>query len=103
VALLVALIALIVAGDSVVLQAAAGICVALLPLATGAAILRIISRTVAYGLLTLLLGLGYAEVDLDTLTAELLAVVNQTMQPTRASLWLRPHRAAGNAMVHQRT
>jgi hypothetical protein len=30
------------------------------------------------------------EVDLDTLSAELLTVVDQTMQPTRASLWLRP-------------
>jgi hypothetical protein len=30
------------------------------------------------------------QVDLDTLSAELLAVVNQTMQPTRVSLWLRP-------------
>jgi hypothetical protein len=141
---------------------AAGVCMALLPLATGAAILRyrlydldrIISRTVTYGLLTALLGLGYAvvvlglgrllpqdsglvvaaatlavaaafqparrriqrlvdrrfnrrrydaaqtiaafsarlrqEVDLDTLTAELLAVVDQTMQPTAGSLWLRP-------------
>jgi hypothetical protein len=29
------------------------------------------------------------EVDLDTLSAELLAVVDQTMQPTQASLWLR--------------
>jgi hypothetical protein len=29
------------------------------------------------------------EVDLDTLSAELLAVVDQTMQPTTASLWLR--------------
>jgi hypothetical protein len=45
---------------------AAGISVALLPLATGAAILRyrlydldrVISRTLAYGLLTVLLGLG---------------------------------------------
>jgi hypothetical protein len=119
---------------------------------------RIISRTLAYGLLTVLLGLGYAsivlglggmvgrdsslvvaaatlavaaafqparrriqggvdrrfnrrrydaaqtiaafsarlreEVDLDTLTAELLAVVEQTMQPTRASLWLRPQAPA---------
>jgi hypothetical protein len=30
------------------------------------------------------------EVDLDTLSAELLAIANQTMQPTTASLWLRP-------------
>jgi hypothetical protein len=163
VALLVALTALAVEeGDSVVLQAAVGICVALLPLATGAAILRyrlydldrIISRTLAYGLLTVLLGLGYAgvvlglgrllpqgsslavaaatlavagvfqparrrvqqtvdrrfnrrrydtartiqafsarlreQVDLDTLSADLLAVVDHTMQPTQASLWLRP-------------
>ena len=115
---------------------------------------RIISRTLAWGLLTLLLGLGYAgvvlglgrllpegsslvvaaatlavaaaftparhriqqavdrrfnrrrydatqtiaefgdrlrqQVDLDTLTAELLAVTGQTMQPTSVSLWLRP-------------
>jgi hypothetical protein len=29
-------------------------------------------------------------IDLDTLLAELLAVVDQTMQPTRASVWLRP-------------
>jgi peptidoglycan/LPS O-acetylase OafA/YrhL len=28
---------------------------------------------------------------LNTLTTELLAVVDQTMQPTRSSLWLRPH------------
>jgi N-terminal 7TM region of histidine kinase len=141
---------------------AVGGCLAFLPLAIGAAILRyrlydldrIISRTVAYGLLTVLLGGGYAlvvlglgqllgrdsslvvaaatlavaavfqparrriqravdrrcnrrrydaartvdafsvrlrdQVDLDTLTAELLAVVDQTMQPTQASLWLRP-------------
>jgi hypothetical protein len=141
---------------------AAGICLALLPLATGAAILRyrlydldrIISRTLAYGLLTVLLGLGYTlvvlglgrllphgsslgvaaatlavaalfqparrriqqlvdrrfnrrrhdaarviegfgarlrdQVDLDGLTAELLAVVDQTMAPTQAWLWLRP-------------
>jgi hypothetical protein len=115
---------------------------------------RIISRTLAYGLLTVLLGLGYAavvlglgrllpqdsslvvagatlavagvfqparhriqqvvdrrfnrrrydaantiaafsarlreEIDLDTLSAELLAVVDQTMEPARVSLWLRP-------------
>jgi hypothetical protein len=136
--------------------------VAGLPLALGAAVLRyrlydldrIISRTLAYGLLTLLLGSGYAavvlglgqllgrdsslvvaaatlavaalfqparrriqqavdrrfnrrhhdaaqtiqafsdrlrnQVDLDTLSAELLAVVEDTMQPNQASLWLRP-------------
>jgi hypothetical protein len=160
--LLVALVAGALAMDAVVLASLA-LCLALLPLATGAAILRyrlydldrIVSRTVAYGLLTLLLGGGYAlvalglgqllgrdstlvvaaatlagaavfqparrriqqlvdrrfnrrrhdagqtiaafsarlrdEVDLDTLTGELLAVVDQTMQPTRASLWLRSH------------
>jgi hypothetical protein len=136
--------------------------VALLPVAIGAAVLRyrlfdldrIISRTVSYGLLTLLLGGGYAvvvlrlgqlvgrdsslvvagatlavaaafqparrriqrlvdrrfnrrrhdaaqtiaafnihlrdQLDLNTLSAELLAVVDETMQPTLASLWLRP-------------
>jgi len=171
----VALAAALVALGSVVILAAfamgadpgllgwvAGVYVAVLPLAIGAAILRyrlydldrIISRTLAYGLLTLLLGGGYAvvvlglsqllgrdsplvvaaatlavaavfqparrriqqavdrrfnrrghdtaqtvaafssrlrdQVDLATLTGELLAVVDQTMQPTRASLWLRP-------------
>jgi hypothetical protein len=30
------------------------------------------------------------EIDLDTLSAELLTVVDQTMQPTQVSLWLRP-------------
>jgi hypothetical protein len=42
------------------------------------------------------------QVDLDALTAELLAVVEQTMQPTQASLWLRslqePPSAAGAAV-----
>ena len=132
------------------------------PVAVGVAVLRyrlydldrVISRTLTYALLTLLLGLGYAavvlglgrllseqgsslvvaaatlaavaafsplrrrvqrlvdrrfnrrrydaartvegfaarlrdQVDLDALHGELLAVVDQTMQPTRASLWLR--------------
>jgi hypothetical protein len=161
--LLVALVAGYLGRDPVVLTSIS-MCVALLPLATGAAILRyrlydldrIISRTLAYGLLTVLLGLGYAavvlglggllgqdsslavaaatlavaaafqparrrvqalvdrrfnrrrydaaqtigdfsarlrhQVDLDTLTAEVMAVVDQTMQPTWASLWLRPAR-----------
>jgi hypothetical protein len=30
------------------------------------------------------------QIDLDTLSTELLAVVNQTMEPTRVSFWLRP-------------
>jgi len=137
----------------------------ILSVGIGAAILRyrlydldrIISRTVAYTLLTLLLGGGYAavvlglgrllpqgsslavaaatlavaavfqparhriqaavdrrfnrrgydaartiaafsdrlrqQVDLDELTAELRVVVDQTMQPSQASLWLRPRRS----------
>jgi hypothetical protein len=138
------------------------LCLLVLPVAVGAAVLRyrlydldrIISRTLADGLLTVLLGSAYAgvvlglgrllpqgsslavaaatlavaavfqparrhirqavdrrfnrrhydatetveafsarlrdQVDLDTLSAELLAVVDQTVQPTRAALWLRP-------------
>jgi hypothetical protein len=118
---------------------------------------RVISRTLAYGLLTLVLGGGYAavvlglgqllghdsslvvaaatlavaalfqparrrvqalvdrrfnrrhydttqtvaafsarlreQIDLDTLTTELLAVAEQTMQPTQVALWLRPSRS----------
>ena len=34
------------------------------------------------------------QIDLDTLSAELLAVVDQTMEPTRVSLWLRRPRPA---------
>ena len=165
VALVVSLIALVVeTDDGPVFPTALGVSILILPLATGAAILRyrlydldrIISRTVAYGLLTVLLGLAYAavalvlgqllgrdsslvvaaatlavaavfqparrrvqaavdrrfnrrrhdaariiqgfgarlrdQVDLDALTGELLAVAEETMHPTKASLWLRPQR-----------
>jgi hypothetical protein len=143
-------------------------CMTVVPLTLGAAVLRyrlydldrIISRTLAWGLLTLLLGGGYAavilglgqllgrdsslavaaatlaaaalfhpvrrriqqavdrrfnrrghdaaqtiaafsdhlreQVDLDTLTGELLVVVEQTMQPTTAALWLRPSHPASS-------
>jgi hypothetical protein len=44
------------------------------------------------------------QLDLDTLSAELLTVVDQTMQPTKASLWLRPSTRApqdhGDAVAH---
>jgi hypothetical protein len=46
------------------------------------------------------------QVDLDALSAELLAVVGQTMQPTMASLWLRPQPPPGAAaaiVARQRT
>jgi hypothetical protein len=149
-------------GNEVLLGWVSAVVLGLMPLATGAAILRyrlydldrIISRTVAYGLLTLVLGGGYAvvvlglgqllgrdsslvvaaatlcvaalfqplrrriqaavdrrfnrrrydatrvidefgarlreQVDLDALSAELLVVADRTMQPTQASIWLRP-------------
>ena len=91
---------------------------ACVPIAIGIAILRyrlydidrLISRTLVYVLLTVVLGLGYAGMVLGlgqlfggvgteapswavagaTLTVELVAVVNQTMEPTTASVWLRP-------------
>jgi len=153
-------------GATMVLGWAIGISMAILPVAVGAAVLRyrlydldrIVSRTLAYGLLTVLLGGGYAalvlglgqfvgqdsslvvagatlavaaafqparrrvqravdrrfnrsrhdaaqtieafsshlreELDLDTLSAERLSVVDQTMQPTTTSLWLRPSHPA---------
>jgi hypothetical protein len=158
----VVLVAALITAHPAVRDWTFGLYVALLPLATGAAILRyrlydldrIISRTLVYGLLTVLLGGAYAgvvlgfgqrvgrgssllvagatlvvaavfqparrriqqlvdrrfnrrrydaartiegfsarlrqQIDLDGLTAELLGVVEQTMQPTSASLWLRP-------------
>jgi hypothetical protein len=44
------------------------------------------------------------QVDLDTLSAELLAVVDHTMRPTAASLWLRPSAAdAAPASLPART
>jgi hypothetical protein len=159
---LVLLAAVALGTSPAVLGWVAGIYVAILPLALGAAVLRyrlydldrIVSRTLAYGLVTVLLGGGYAvvvlalgqllgqdsdlvvaaatlavaalfqpvrrrvqevvdrrfnrrrhdaaqmieafsgrlrdQVDLATLTGELLALVDQTMQPSQASLWLRP-------------
>jgi N-terminal 7TM region of histidine kinase len=172
---MLASVILVVAGNQVLVGWVTGVCVALLPLAIGAAVLRyrlfdldrIISRTLAYGLLTLLLGGGYAmvvlglgqllgrdsplvvaaatlavaavfqparrrvqqvvdrrfnrrrhdaariiegfndqlrqQVDLDTLTTDLLGVVDQIMQPTQAWLWLRqgPSTAAGETVAHQ--
>jgi hypothetical protein len=45
------------------------------------------------------------QIDLDTLSAELLGVVDQTMQPTKASLWLQPPTSAprdhGDAATHR--
>jgi hypothetical protein len=39
------------------------------------------------------------QLDLDALAAELLAVVDQTVQPTQARLWLRPSPAHGPTAV----
>jgi hypothetical protein len=43
------------------------------------------------------------QVDLDTLSAELLAVVDQTMEPTQASLWLRPATPASSGTPRRPT
>jgi hypothetical protein len=44
-----------------------------------------------------------AQVDLDTLTTDLLAVVDQTIQPTQASLWLQsPARSARSSTTPDR-
>jgi hypothetical protein len=40
------------------------------------------------------------QLDLDTLTVELVAVVNQTMEPTKASVWLRPSISASPELRH---
>jgi hypothetical protein len=160
--LIVAVIAALALGTFALAALAGSLCVVILPAAVGAAVLRyrlyefdrIISRTVAYGLLTVLLGSAYAavvlglgrllpdsssltvaaatlavaaafqparrriqaavdrrfdrrrydaartiqgfsarlrqQVDLDALSAELLTVVERTVQPTSVSLWLRP-------------
>jgi hypothetical protein len=80
-----------------------------LPLATGAAILRYRlydaavdrrfnrRRHDAGRIIERFGGHLRDQVDLDTLTAEVLAVAEQTMQPTRASLWLRPPPGSGVA------
>jgi hypothetical protein len=162
---MLASVVLVAAGNQVLVGWVGAVCVAFLPLAIGAAVLRyrlfdldrIISRTLAYGLLTVVLGLCYVagslvfvlvagagtdppswlvaaatlaaaavfrparrriqavvdrrfnrrrydaaqaiaafstrlrdEVDLDALEVELLAVVDQTVQPAKAFLWLGP-------------
>jgi hypothetical protein len=173
VAVLVAIAASTIGGPAAdtVVTFAIGTVTWLVPLALGAAVLRyrlydldrIISRTLAYGLVTLLLGGGYAavvlllgrllgrssslavagatlavaalfqpvrrrvqavvdrrfnrrrydaartveafaarlreQVDLDALSAELLDVVDQTVDPTKASLWLRPSGSEGVPMA----
>jgi hypothetical protein len=40
------------------------------------------------------------QIDLDTLSSELLGVVDQTMEPTRASLWLRPSAPGSSGTPH---
>jgi hypothetical protein len=40
------------------------------------------------------------QIDLDSLSTELLAVVDQTMEPTQASLWLRPSPPGSSGAPH---
>jgi hypothetical protein len=40
------------------------------------------------------------QIDLDTLSTELLAIVDQTMEPTRVSLWLRPSAPGSSDTPH---
>jgi hypothetical protein len=40
------------------------------------------------------------QIDLDTLSAELLAVVDQTMEPTQVSFWLRPSPPSSSGPAH---
>jgi hypothetical protein len=42
------------------------------------------------------------EVDPDTLAAKLLAVIDQTMQPTKASLWLQPSAEIGRVAMERK-
>jgi hypothetical protein len=80
---------------------AGGLCPPILSAAIGAAVLRyrlydldrIISRTLAYGLLTVLLGGGYAGIVLalgQLLGRESPLVVAAAFRPASVSLWLRP-------------
>ena len=43
------------------------------------------------------------QIDLDALATELLAVVDQTMEPTRVSLWLRPSTPSASRTPHSET
>jgi hypothetical protein len=43
------------------------------------------------------------QIDLDTLSAELMAVADQSMEPTRVSLWLRPSPDGSSGTAQGRT